>query len=184
MNALASKTRAEQPFFRPDGFILIVQDQRGLVFIEHSENASIQLHTMMNDGLQIENRHVHKVFSPHAREIVLSLRQQFREKRQIGLDCAHWFAIGWEEATTALEDWDVNYGWITRAGDLRVGQMVTVEMDKSAVGTVRAFRQEGTLRKVRVAFATAARCNGVDYLAVWAPLSLVKMLPGPVGRPA
>lgn len=144
--ATAAPLTGTQP---AETFVLIVQDERGLVYIDAVANARMQLHRMQADGLVINDRRAEFRYSPHAREIALSLRQQFRESRKID-EPAPWHHAAWEHVQTALEDWDLDSGKLQRTGDMLIGTQVTASVDNTAVGTINRFRQEGTTRRAFV----------------------------------
>jgi len=173
----AALTGAAQP---NAGYVLIVQDERGLVYIGHDENAVMKLERMRAGGLVINDRRVIRSdWTPHAREIALSLTQQFRAHR-VEAD-APWFAIPWADAVTAFEDWDTDRGQIRRTGDYLIGQQVQITADPRAVGEITAFRQEGHARKARVKFhKPGARIGGVCYIDAWCPIAELKpLVPAP-----
>lgn len=162
---------------RFDGYVLILQDERGLVLIEHTENPAILLSRMQAEGLQVQDRRQVAVHSRHAREIALSLRQQFREFRKQDLPQA-WYSVDWGPVATALEDWDLLEGRIMRSGELTLGRQVTFRwMEKAYVGEIHAFKQEGgrRLAHVRVAKVTSIG-DGVALLSAWCPVHDLQLL--------
>lgn len=162
---------------RLDGYVLLLQDERGLVLIEHTENPAILLSRMQAEGLQIQDRRQIIEHSRHAREIALSLRQQFRDFRKQDLPQA-WFSTDWGPVATALEDWDVIEGRIMRSGELLIGSQVTFRWNEKAyTGEIHAFKQEGARRMahVRVAKQTSIG-DGVALLSAWCAVNELQRL--------
>lgn len=162
---------------RLDGYVLLLQDERGLVLIEHTENPAILLSRMQAEGLQIQDRRHISAHSHHAWEIALSLRQQFREFRKQDLQQA-WFSMDWGPVATAFEDWDLTEGRILRSGELVIGSQVTFRWNEKAyAGEIHAFKQEGTRRMahVRVAKQTALG-DGVALLSAWCSVNELQLL--------
>lgn len=162
----SNRTPAAAP--RMDGYVLILQDERGLVLIEHTENPALLISRMQAEGLQVQDRRQVFVHSHHAREIALSLRQQFREFRKQDLPMA-WFSVDWQPVMIALEDWDTAEGRILRTGELLIGTQVTFRwLDKAYLGQIHGFKQEGGRRMAHVRVAKRSSMgDGVALLSAW-----------------
>ncbi len=158
------------------GFVLILQDERGLIYIGATENALLLLDRMRADGLVINDRRVLRSdWTPHARSIAASLAKQFSAQRTA--DDAPWFAADWPDVQTAYHDRDITTGRILRTGDFIVGDQVHLTADQNAIGELRAFSQDGPARKAHVRFHKPVKgLATVPVIAAWCPLSQLKAL--------
>ena len=142
-------------------FVLILQDDRGLVYIDAVANANMQLHRMLGDGMQLCDRRSEVRFSLHAREIALSLRQQFRDTKAQD-QIAPWVPGGLYTLGTD------GFGRSETRDNLR--RFFEIDAECTTIGTLAALAEKGLVPRETVAKAIADL--GVNPAKVFPELAL------------
>lgn len=151
--------------------ICLLHDDRGMVFMEYDANPLMLRQRMTDGGVNIIDHRC--VESAHAKEIVLSLRQHFRDRRD---GEGNWFNADWQEVVTAFQDWDTDKGRIGRSGAFKIGDLVCVKLDEAGVGEILRFRQEGDRRTAHILFHKPVAYRGIKCISFWMPLNQMKPL--------